>query len=85
MAAGQYVSGDVTKGIQSERGKDNGGVHFQVRIFSWSVFNSGGWRIRRHVMRVYCDDVVIGITGSNSSTATSGKLLGAPKQCTVSI
>ncbi|XP_078154959.1 uncharacterized protein At1g08160-like [Carex rostrata] len=85
VAVGQYVSGDVTKGIQLERGKDNGGVHFQVRIFSWVVFNSGGWRTRRHVMRVYCDDVVIGITGSNSSTATSGKLLGAPKQCTVSI
>lgn len=85
VAIGQYVSNDVTKGIQLEKGKDNGGVHFQVRFFSWAVFNSGAWRTRRHVLRVYCDDVVIGLSSSNSSTVNSGKLLGAPKKCAVTI
>ncbi|KAJ3703611.1 hypothetical protein LUZ61_007316 [Rhynchospora tenuis] len=85
VVVGQYVSDDVTKGIQSERGKDNGGVHFQVRFFSWVVFNSGAWRTRRHVLRVYCDDVVVGISSSNSTSGNSGKLLGSPKQCSVSV
>lgn len=85
MAAGHYVSDDVTKGIQLEKGKDNGGVHFEVRFFSWAVFNSGVWRTRRHVLRVYCGDVVIGLGSSNSSISNSGKLLGTPKQCTVNI
>jgi Late embryogenesis abundant protein len=85
VAVGQYVSDDVTKGVQLEKGKDDGGVHFQVRFFSWAVFNSGAWRTRRYVLRVYCDDVIIGLSSSNSSTAYSGKLLGTPKTCTVNI
>jgi Late embryogenesis abundant protein len=84
VAVGQYVSDGVTKGIQLEKGKGDGGVHFQARFFSWAVFNSGAWRTRRHVLRVYCEDVVIGLS-SNSSTANYGKLLGTPKRCTVNI
>lgn len=80
VAAGEYVVGDVTNGINSDRSHGNGAVRFQFRVLSWAVFNSGGWRTRRHVMRVYCEDVSIGF---NNSTVSSGSLLGAPKQCQV--
>uniref|UniRef100_A0A6V7QWL2 Late embryogenesis abundant protein LEA-2 subgroup domain-containing protein n=1 Tax=Ananas comosus var. bracteatus TaxID=296719 RepID=A0A6V7QWL2_ANACO len=73
VAAGEYVGGDVTNGINSDRSHGNGAVRFQFRVLSWAVFNSGGWRTRRHVMRVYCEDVSIGF---NNSTASLGSLLG---------
>ncbi|XP_072950687.1 NDR1/HIN1-like protein 10 [Typha angustifolia] len=80
VAMGEYVGADAVKGIESDRGNGNGVVRFQFRVFSWVVFNSGGWRTRRHAMRVSCDDVSIGF---NSSKAMAGSMTGAPKQCRV--
>ncbi|KAJ3671387.1 hypothetical protein LUZ60_007466 [Juncus effusus] len=82
VAVQEYISADVAKGIGSEKGKGNGSVHFQIRVYSWVVFNSGIWRTRRHMLRVLCDDVAIGF---NKSSGNLGGLLNGVKQCTVSM
>ncbi|XP_008784106.2 NDR1/HIN1-like protein 10 [Phoenix dactylifera] len=82
VAAAAYVDADVAKGISSDRGPGDGVVNFHVRVLAWVRFRAGAWRTRRHVMRVYCDDVPIGF---KNGTATVGSLVGSPKQCEVDL
>ncbi|CAA6667622.1 unnamed protein product [Spirodela intermedia] len=80
-AVSAYVDPDVASSILKER--SNGGVvNFHVRIMAWVRFRAGAWRTRRHVMRVYCDNVRIGFS---NSTSLIGSLEGAPKTCRVDV
>ncbi|XP_010912375.1 NDR1/HIN1-like protein 10 [Elaeis guineensis] len=82
VAAAEYVEDDVAKGIAADRGRNDGVVNFHVSVWAWVRFNAGAWRTRRHLMRVYCEDVSIGF---KNGTATVGSLVGSPKRCEVDL
>ncbi|KAG6478320.1 NDR1/HIN1-like protein 10 [Zingiber officinale] len=80
-ALGEYVNSDVARGIESDRGRGDGAVGFNVRVLSWVKFGSGSWSTSWSILSVHCDDVLIGFGNSRAST---GCLLGsAPKKCIV--
>ncbi|URE38653.1 Late embryogenesis abundant protein [Musa troglodytarum] len=85
VAVGMYVDSNIVKGINSDRGRGDGAVHFQVRVSAWVRFKPGAWKTRWHMMRVYCDDVPIGLRNGTSAAAT-GYLVGStPKKCVVNL
>ncbi|KAF8664759.1 hypothetical protein HU200_054481 [Digitaria exilis] len=59
---------------------DGGAVDVQVRLMAVAVFDRGGWRTRRRVMRVMCDGVQVVFRGKNSTEAAFN---GPPKRCDV--
>ncbi|EXB66199.1 hypothetical protein L484_001755 [Morus notabilis] len=69
-AKNSYVEDWVVKGISEDRGR--GTVNFHVRVWARVGFRAGGWRLRRRLLRVICDNVGVGI----SSSSGSGKLAG---------
>ncbi|KAG6478029.1 hypothetical protein ZIOFF_061461 [Zingiber officinale] len=77
---GKYINSDVVRGIESDRGRGDGAVGFNVRVFAMIRFLSG---TRWSPLRVNCNDVLIGF-GNGTNEATTGYLLGsAPKKCVV--
>ncbi|KAG6478028.1 hypothetical protein ZIOFF_061460 [Zingiber officinale] len=77
---GKYINSDVVRGIESDRGRGDGAVGFNVRVFSVIRFQSG---TRWSPLSVNCNDVLIGF-GNGTNEATTGYLLGsAPKKCVV--
>ncbi|CAA3022709.1 YLS9-like [Olea europaea subsp. europaea] len=79
-AAGSYVDKRVVDGINWDRSK-NGNVGFNLRMISRVKFEAKAWRTRRRFLKVFCGDLVVGIT----SNARSGMLTGGPKQCRAGI
>ncbi|CAF2164386.1 unnamed protein product [Brassica napus] len=73
--SGTYVEGKLADSIGKERA-EKGSVEFDLRMVSVVSFRYGVYRRRRYV-RVYCDDVAVGVTGSSSS----GKMVGSGKRC----
>ncbi|KAG0528831.1 hypothetical protein BDA96_05G046500 [Sorghum bicolor] len=59
---------------------DGGDVDVQVRLMAVAVFDRGGWRTRRRVMRVMCDGVKVVFRGKNSTEAAFN---GPPRRCDV--
>ncbi|GMN61171.1 hypothetical protein TIFTF001_030260 [Ficus carica] len=78
-ARNSYVEDWVVRGISDDRAR--GTVNFHVRVWARVGFRTGGWRLRRRLLRVLCENVGIGI----SSNSGSGKLVGGPKECRVGI
>ncbi|XP_059668656.1 NDR1/HIN1-like protein 10 [Cornus florida] len=73
------VGDNVAKAISSDRAR--GSVSFGVRVLSLVRFRTGGWRMRKHLLRVYCDGLNIGYSSSNGR----GTLLNPSKECEVDI
>lgn len=73
----EYVDDKVVREISKER--DRGSVEFGVRVLTVARFTSGVWRMREHVMRVYCDSVRIG----NFKLDGTGTSLGQSEKCDV--
>ncbi|WCJ34203.1 Late embryogenesis abundant (LEA) hydroxyproline-rich glycoprotein family [Euphorbia peplus] len=67
---GEYVGEDVVRRISKER--ERGSVEFGVRVLSLVRFTSGVWRMREHVMRVYCDSIRIGSFLANGTGISEG-------------
>lgn len=72
-----YVDGKVTDSINKEKAR--GRVGFDVRVMSLLGYRYGGWKGRRRVLVVWCEDVMVGV----SSSTGSGKLEGGAKRCRV--
>ncbi|XP_042440255.1 NDR1/HIN1-like protein 2 [Zingiber officinale] len=81
VALGEYVNSNVVRGIESDRGRGDGAVGFNVRVLSLYRFRSWLLNTSWYTLSVYCDDVLIGF-GNGTNAATTGYLLGsAPKKC----
>ncbi|RZC84136.1 hypothetical protein C5167_046923 [Papaver somniferum] len=78
-AMGTYVGERTAKDILGDK-NNGGGLRFNVRMLAWVRFRSGAWRTRRHLMRVFCEDVRIGFPNATSS---AGTLSGSSKVCEV--
>ncbi|XP_077234428.1 NDR1/HIN1-like protein 10 [Tasmannia lanceolata] len=75
-----YVGDKVMRNIAAERSL--GAVNFNFRLVAWVRFRSGAWRTRRHLMRVFCEDVKI----AYSNATALGTLFGTgPRQCDVDL
>ncbi|CAD6258156.1 unnamed protein product [Miscanthus lutarioriparius] len=72
-----YVGPDDAAALKTG---DGGAVDVQVRLMAVAVFDRGGWRTRRRVMRVTCDGVKVVFRGKNSTEATFN---GPPRRCDV--
>ncbi|XWS28521.1 hypothetical protein CRYUN_Cryun25bG0076900 [Craigia yunnanensis] len=68
-----FVEGKVVDAMNGE--KTRGEIKFNVKVVSDVAFRYGGWRGRRRVLRVWCNDVAL--------TGSSGKMTGGPKKCSV--
>ncbi|OMO83158.1 Late embryogenesis abundant protein, LEA-14 [Corchorus olitorius] len=68
-----YVDGKVVDAINGDRRSSQ--VKFNVKVVADVGFRYGGWRGRRRLLRVWCNDV--------SLSGSSGKMTGGPKTCTV--
>ncbi|CAL4995407.1 unnamed protein product [Urochloa decumbens] len=72
-----YVGPDDAAPLKTGGG---GAVGVQVRLMAVAVFDRGGWRTRRRVMRVMCDGVQVVFRGKNSTEASFN---GPPRRCDV--
>ncbi|KAF3556209.1 hypothetical protein F2Q69_00012386 [Brassica cretica] len=73
--SGTYVERQLADSIGKARA-EKGSVEFDLRMASVVTFRYGVYRRRRYV-RVYCDDVAVGVPGNSSS----GKMVGSDKRC----
>ncbi|NP_001141707.1 hypothetical protein Zm00014a_042357 [Zea mays] len=69
-----YVGPDAAAALKT------GAVDVQVRLMAVAVFDRGGWRTSRRVMRVMCDGVKVVFRGKNSTEAA---FHGPPRRCDV--
>ncbi|KAL6640383.1 hypothetical protein ACP70R_021506 [Stipagrostis hirtigluma subsp. patula] len=72
-----YVGPDDAAALKSGAG---GTVEVQIRLITVAVFDRGGWRTRRRVMRVMCDGVPVVFRGKNSTDAAFN---GPARRCDV--
>lgn len=79
VATTAYVDGWVASGINGDRG--HGSVKFNLKIVATVHFKAGGWWTRRRFLRVFCDDLPVGI----SSNSAIGSLTGGPQNCAVGV
>ncbi|XP_021892441.1 NDR1/HIN1-like protein 10 [Carica papaya] len=75
----EYVGEDVVNSINKERNR--GLVNFGVNVYALVRFRTGVWRMRQHLMRVYCNPVGIGFSGNNGT----GTLVAQSRQCEVDL
>ncbi|KAJ7976208.1 Late embryogenesis abundant (LEA) hydroxyproline-rich glycoprotein family [Quillaja saponaria] len=78
-ARSEYVGEDVVKRVSGERA--HGSVNFGVTVYAWIRFRSGIWRMRQHLLKVYCDPVSMGFSPNNAT----GTLLGQSRSCEVDL
>ena len=78
-ARNSYVANWIATGLDADR--RGGTVSFSFRIWARVGFRAGGWRMRRRLLRVLCENVGVGV----SSASGSGKLLGGPRECRVGV
>ncbi|XP_010248447.1 PREDICTED: NDR1/HIN1-Like protein 3-like [Nelumbo nucifera] len=79
FAASSGYIGDAASALASDR--SSGSVSFNVNIGAWVWFKAGAWRTRRHLLRVFCEDLKVGF----SSNTQTGVLSGGPKNCEVDL
>ncbi|KAK3118445.1 hypothetical protein QOZ80_9BG0699200 [Eleusine coracana subsp. coracana] len=72
-----YVGPDDAAALKSGSG---GTAEVEVRLAAVAVFDRGGWRTRRRVMRVMCDRVPVVFRGKNSTEASFS---GPARRCDV--
>ncbi|KAL6870930.1 hypothetical protein ACP4OV_014778 [Aristida adscensionis] len=72
-----YVGPDDAAALKGGAG---GTVEVQIRLVAVAVFDRGGWRTRRRVMRVMCDGVPVAFRGKNSTEAAFN---GPARRCDV--
>ncbi|KAK5818510.1 NDR1/HIN1-like protein 10 [Gossypium arboreum] len=68
-----FVEGKVVDAMNGERSR--GEIKFNIKVVADVAFRYGGWRGRRRILRVWCDDVAL--------TGSSGKMTGGFKKCSV--
>ncbi|BAF27645.1 Os11g0157300 [Oryza sativa Japonica Group] len=74
---GAYVGPDDAAPL---KGGGVGTMEVQVRLAAVAVFDRGGWRTRRRVMRVMCDGVPVAFRGKNGMEAA---FTGPARRCDV--
>lgn len=74
-----YVENWVVRDVNGDR--DLSTVRFNVKVSSFAGFRTGGWRMRRRLIRVSCENVSVGF----SSNGSSGKLVGGLRECFVGL
>uniref|UniRef100_A0A0D9XP92 Uncharacterized protein n=1 Tax=Leersia perrieri TaxID=77586 RepID=A0A0D9XP92_9ORYZ len=74
---GAYVGADDAAPL---KGGGVGTMEVQVRLAAVAVFDRGGWRTRRRVMRVMCDGVPVAFRGKNGTEAAFD---GPARRCDV--
>ncbi|XP_006663231.2 forkhead box protein D1-like [Oryza brachyantha] len=74
---GAYVGSDDAAPL---KGGGVGTMQVQVRLAAVAVFDRGGWRTRRRVMRVMCDGVPVTFHGKNGTEAAFN---GPARRCDV--
>ncbi|XP_058109094.1 NDR1/HIN1-like protein 10 [Magnolia sinica] len=79
-AVSEYVRDGVVRDLSEDRAR-RGSVNFHVKLLAWVRFRSGAWRTRRHLLRVFCEDVRVGLP----SAARVGTLVGQPRECEVDL
>ncbi|CAN1171197.1 NDR1/HIN1-like protein 10 [Linum perenne] len=77
-ALNRYVDQWVTDEVNKERRKA-GSLAFDLRVAAGVGFKYGGFRARRRVLRVRCDDLTVEIRGNGGS----GNMSRVPKRCSV--
>ncbi|KAJ6309740.1 hypothetical protein OIU76_014636 [Salix suchowensis] len=76
-AMGSYIVGRAVDEINGD--KRRGLVSFNLKIIADAVFKVGGFRARRRLLRVFCDDLAVGFSGNSGS----GNLTGGARRCNV--
>ncbi|KAG8644783.1 hypothetical protein MANES_11G165500v8 [Manihot esculenta] len=76
-AVDSYVDERVVNGINGDRAR--GSVGFNLRVVADVGFKVGRFRARRRLLRVWCDNVDIGL----SANGGSGNLTAGSKECKV--
>ncbi|XP_076924064.1 NDR1/HIN1-like protein 1 [Bidens hawaiensis] len=70
---------DDWDGISNERGR--GSVEFNLKMVARVKFKAGAWWDRRRIVRVYCPNLLVGV----SENSLNGTLTGGPRQCRVGL
>lgn len=73
-----FIGRDLVGDIAGDRSR--GTVKFNVQVLAIVRFKAGGWRARRRFLRVFCDDLPVGIKANGTGT-----LSGGPRRCAVGI
>lgn len=76
----KYLDANACDGIAKSRSSNGGVVVFHATFIAWVRFRSGDWTTRRHLLRVFCDNVSIRLS---NATAAVGSLEGPPQPCHV--
>jgi hypothetical protein len=76
-AMGSYIAGRAVNQINGDKGR--GSVSFNLKIVADAVYRVGGFRARRRLLRVFCDDLAVGFSGNGGS----GNLTGGARRCKV--
>ncbi|CAA7396844.1 unnamed protein product [Spirodela intermedia] len=76
----KYLEANACDGIARSRSSNGGVVVFRATFVSWVRFRSGTWTTRKHLLRVFCDNVSIRLS---NATAAVGSLVGPPQPCHV--
>ncbi|GMH11138.1 hypothetical protein Nepgr_012979 [Nepenthes gracilis] len=79
VAASAYVDGKVVSAINSDR--SHGSVNFNVKLLAIVRFKAGAWRARKRWLKVYCDNLTVGV----SSNDAKGTLTGGSRKCDVGL
>lgn len=77
---GYYVNHDMADEILLEKAKNGGVVEFNLQIVAQTMFEHDEVRMKRRILKVYCDDIKIAFS---NTTQTEGTLLGPEVKCTV--
>ncbi|KAH7561299.1 hypothetical protein JRO89_XS10G0208100 [Xanthoceras sorbifolium] len=72
-----YVDTKLVNDINAERARST--LTFNVKLEAIAGFRYGGWRTRRRLIRVWCNNVPVNVTSSSGS----GSMVGGPRQCRV--
>lgn len=81
QADGAYVGPDEAAPFLAGAGAAGGGtMEVQLRLTGVAVFDRGGWRTRRRILRVLCEGVPVTFRGKN---ATEAKFDGPARRCEV--
>ncbi|KAE8733043.1 Detected protein of unknown function [Hibiscus syriacus] len=68
-----FVEGKVVDEMNVERTR--GEIRFNIKVLADVAFRYGGWRGRRRLLRVWCDDLAF--------SGSPGKMTGSSKKCSV--
>lgn len=78
-ATSAYIDPKLAGKINDDRSR--GRIEFNVQVLAIVRFKSGGWRARRRFLRVFCDDLGVGV----KSNGSNGTLTGGSQRCAVGI